>query len=295
MTVLKTFMALRDFWRDAYMRLDITSPSDAESVLKDWVSSVLTNDGLALDSPLRRIFSAKPPEPFFGKWIDAGGNLALHGKTVVVLINPGDGISYEQCVDKRISNVGRAHWELLKEFYTTGVIAGRTKAHHLFYSRALRNTDYDYTVNGRAFAWGWWVSQWDNMLRAVGGNDEGEVFVTLELIAYSTKTANELTLETVKALQSSHLVCSLIIDLLSMVDGSPRQIVLVNKRDIWRDILSAHGYHLVAYPLVDSRGNPRAYRLHGSQGPTSVPLVVLSGAQGMKFPTPYSGAPLVFQ
>jgi hypothetical protein len=132
------------------------------------------------------------------------------------------------------------------------------------------------------------------MLRAVGGDNEEETFVTLELIAYSTKTARELTTPVVKELRSSRLVCSLIIDLLSKVPGSPDQIVLVNKQEVWRDIFAPYGLCLVPSGPVNKRGMPRAYRLHDAQGATPVPLIILNGAQGMKFPRPSDETSLLF-
>src|SRR5438270_706638 len=129
-----TFQELRDFWRDAYSRLNIET-ADVESVLKSWVTDVLTDDGLAIDSPIRNLFSFKPPEPYFGRWIADDGRLLVEGKTVVALINPGDGITYAQCADPNISLAGRPHWQLLKEFYTTGAVIHERTPHYLLYTR----------------------------------------------------------------------------------------------------------------------------------------------------------------
>jgi len=87
---------LCEFWRIAYSTLD-TEAADVESTLENWVTRILTDDGLSLESPVRGLFSFKPPEPFFGHWSADNGSLLVGGKTIVALINPGDGITYEQC------------------------------------------------------------------------------------------------------------------------------------------------------------------------------------------------------
>ncbi len=76
MAAWSTFEELRDFWRSAYSALNIET-GDVESTLKNWVSSVLTNDGVDTDSPIRSLFSFKPPEPFFGHWVADDGSLSV--------------------------------------------------------------------------------------------------------------------------------------------------------------------------------------------------------------------------
>ncbi len=152
-TARDTFEKLREFWRHSYSALNVKN-GDVESALREWIPRILTDDGLSLDSPIRRLFSFKPPEPFFGNWITNNGDLFVESKSVVVLINPGDGITYSQCADPDISLVGRPHWQLLKEYYTTGAIRHDGKLHRLLYTRKLRNPAYNYLAGTRYFAWG---------------------------------------------------------------------------------------------------------------------------------------------
>ena len=90
MSAQSTFEELREFWRAAYAKLDVESGELIEPTLKSWVSRLLDDEGLPRDSPVRELFSSKPPEPYFGRWVDDQGRLSLAGKTVIVLINPGD-------------------------------------------------------------------------------------------------------------------------------------------------------------------------------------------------------------
>jgi len=74
MDAQNTFLELQEFWRESYSKLN-TDNHSVELTLKNWLTKVLTNDGLDLRSPIRHLFSYKPPEPFFGKWIDENGKL----------------------------------------------------------------------------------------------------------------------------------------------------------------------------------------------------------------------------
>lgn len=292
-TAQNTFEKLSEFWRNAYSTLDVKN-GDVESVLKEWIPRILSDDGLSLNSPIRKLFSFKPPEPFFGNWMTDDGNFLVEGKTVVALINPGDGITYSQCADSNISLVGRPHWQLLKEYYTTGAISHNGKLHRLLYTRKLRNPTYNYRAGTRHFAWGWWSSQWENMLRAIGETDEDEAFLTLELFAYSSLNANDLNSNTVNALLSSQLTVRLIVDLIQDESARPKRIILVNKRSIWEPLLQQHGFKFVPMKPQNNRGNPKAYRLCFNGQPTQVPVILLQQAQKMKFPTPDNGAREIF-
>jgi hypothetical protein len=272
MTAQNTFEQLSEFWRSAYSTLN-TETEDVESTLINWIPRVLTDDGLSLNSPIRKLFSFKPPEPFFGNWMTDDGKFLVEGKTVVALINPGDGITYSQCADPDISLVGRAHWQLLKEFYTTGAIRHNGKLHRLLYTRKLRNSAYNYRAGTRHFAWGWWSSQWENMLRAIGETDEDDSFLTLELFAYSSLNANDLNSNTVDALLSSRLTVRLIVDLIQDESARPKRIVLVNKRSIWEPLLQQHGFKLIPLKPRNSRGNPKAYHVYFNRQPTQVPVI----------------------
>lgn len=287
------FQELCEFWHTAYSTLD-TEAVDVESTLKNWVTRILTADGLSLDSPIRSLFSFKPPEPFFGQWSTDNGDLLVGGKTIVALINPGDGITYPQCADPDISLVGRPHWQLLKEFYTTGVVNHQGESHRLLYTRKLRNPTYNYRLGKRQFAWGWWSSQWENMLRAIGETDEDDSFLTLELFAYSSPNASNLNSSTVDALRSSRLVVRLIADLIQDESARPKRIVLVNKRSIWEPLLRQQGYKLVPMKPQNSNGKPKAYRAYFNEQPTQVPVILLEQAQKMKFPKPDNGAREIF-
>jgi hypothetical protein len=90
-----TFEELREFWRAAYSKLP-DEIVDLEPTFKSWVEKILTDDGLTISSPIRQLFSAKPPEPFFGNWIEESCKLSVKNKTIVVLTNPGDGINFSQ-------------------------------------------------------------------------------------------------------------------------------------------------------------------------------------------------------
>ncbi|WP_129346580.1 hypothetical protein [Sorangium cellulosum] len=122
MAPVDTFEELRSFWREAYASLNPQPHQQLQPALEQWASSVLTADGAPPGSPIRSLFSLKPPEPFFGKWRTDERRFGVDGKTIVVLINPGDGIGFAHCATPEISMVGRPHWALLKEFYTTGSI-----------------------------------------------------------------------------------------------------------------------------------------------------------------------------
>lgn len=302
MTAHDTFSELRNFWHDAYLLLHVPfapkghpSASVVEGALRAWVDDVLTRDGVCRASPLRTVFSAKPPEPFFGRWLDEDGQLDVRGKTVVALINPGNGITFEQSSDPDISIVGRPHWHMLKEFYTTGAVLHGGVRHALPYKRDLANPTYSYRAGTKHFGWGWWRGQWRNMLAAIGdARTEEDAFVTLELFAYSSTTANELSSDTVTSLKSSQLAAQLISDLLEIRDNAPGRIVLVNKRAIWEPLLASRGTILREMSPRNRAGLPKAYRAyHGSQ-PTTVPLVVLHQAQKMKFPCPGADAARIF-
>lgn len=296
MSARSTFAELRKFWRAAYSALDVESGDAAgvEAALKEWVSKVLAADSAPPGSPARSLFSYKPPEPYFGRWADEGGGLALEGKTVVALINPGDGITYAQCANPDISLARRPHWQLLKEFYTTGAVACGGALHHLPYTRKLLNPDYDYRSGTKLFGWGWWRGQWENMLRSLGEEDEEEAFVTIELFAYSSPNANLLTSETVESLCSSRMAARLIADLIEDKEAQPRRIVLVNKLAIWGPLLGRRGYEFAPVGPRNRRGAPKAYRAHAGGRPTRVPVVLLHQAQQMKFPTVQGGAGAIF-
>jgi hypothetical protein len=284
---------LSEFWRNAYSKLD-TKAEDVESTLKNWIPKILNDDGLSLSSSIRKLFSFKPPEPFFGYWVTDDGKLSVEGKTVVALINPGDGITYSQCADPNISLVGRSHWQLLKEFYTTGAIRHNEELYRLLYTRKLRNPSYNYRAGTRHFAWGWWSSQWENMLRAIGETDEDDSFLTLELFAYSSLNANDLNSDTVDALLSSRLTTRLIVDLIQDESARPHRIILVNKRSIWEPLLGQYGFSFIPLKPQNSQGNPKAYRLYFNGQLTQVPVILLQQAQKMKFPTPDNGAREIF-
>jgi len=288
-----SFEELCEFWRTAYSTLD-TEAADIESTLKNWVTRILTDDGSSLESPIRSLFSFKPPEPFFGHWRADNGNLLVGKKTIVALINPGDGITYAQCADPDISLVGRPHWQLLKEFYTTGAVSHGGELHRLLYTRKLQNLAYNYrSGTRRQFAWGWWGSQWKNMLRAIGETDEDNSFLTLELFAYSSPNANNLNSAIVNALHSSRLAARLIVDLIQDESARPQRIVLVNKRSIWEPLLQQHGYKLEPLKLQNSKGNPKTYRAFFDGQPTQVPVILLQ-SRNMKFPKPDTGAREIF-
>jgi len=183
---------------------------------------------------------------------------------------------------------------LLKEFYTTGAISHGGKLHRLLYTRKLRNLAYNYRSGSRQFAWGWWGSQWENMLRAIDESDEDESFLTLELFAYSSPNANSLNSNTVDALHSSQLAARLIMALIQDESARPRRIVLVNKRSIWEPLLRGYGYQLIPLKPQNSKGNPKAYRAYFNEQPTQVPVILLEQAQKMKFPKPDNGAREIF-
>lgn len=231
MNAQDTFLELQEFWRKAYSTLDIKN-SDVQATLENWVSKVLTADGLDLQSSIRELFSSKPPEPFYGKWIDENGKLSVNNKTIVVLINPGDRISYAQCNDSEISLSGRTHWQFLKEFYTKGAVTFEGNSYHLPYTRKLFNQSYNYnSESGGKFAHGWWKSQWGNMLRAINETDEDETFLTLELFAYSSPKESPLSIKTVDALYSSRLVIQLIMNIIQSETTQPKKIILVGMRE----------------------------------------------------------------
>jgi|GEM_PF-6194514 len=294
MAVRSTFEELREFWRCAYSALNIET-ADVEPILTNWVSNVLTDDGVSIDSHIRKRFSFKPPEPFFGHWVSDDGNLSVANKTIVALINPGDGITYKQCADPAISLAGRPHWQLLKEFYTTGAVTHGQTLHRLPYTRKLRNPEYNYRSGTKQFAWGWWCGQWENMLRAIGETDEDNSFLTLELFAYSSPNANNLDSDTVEALRSSRLAARLIVDLIQDESAQPRRIVLVNKLAIWEPLLQRHGYEFLPLPPRNHKGIPKAYRAYFNDRPTQVPVILLHQAQQMKFPTLDNGAREIFE
>jgi hypothetical protein len=183
---------------------------------------------------------------------------------------------------------------LLKEFYTTGAIRHDGKSHRLLYTRKLRNPAYNYRAGTKHFAWGWWSSQWENMLRAIGETDEDDSFLTLELFAYSSPNANDLNSNIVDALLSSRLIVRLIVDLIQDESARPRRIILVNKRSIWEPLLGQYGFNFIPMKPQNSRGNPKAYRIHFKGRPTQVPVILLQQAQKMKFPTPDNGAREIF-
>ncbi len=294
MSAQSTFQELRDFWCYAYWALNIET-ADVEPILKSWVSSVLTKDGVGIDSPIRDLFSFKPPEPFFGHWVTDDGSLSVENKTIVALINPGDGITYTQCADPDISLACRPHWQLLKEFYTTGAVTHEQTLHRLLYTRKLLNPKYNYRSGTKQFAWGWWRSQWENMLRAIGETDEDNTLLTLELFAYSSPNANDLNSNIVEALHSSQLAARLIVDLIQDKLARPRRIILVNKLAIWQPLLRHHGYEFMPLAPQSRKGTPKAYRAYFNGQPTQVPVILLHQAQQMKFPTPDNGAREIFE
>lgn len=287
-----TFTELQEFWCKAYSTLDVRN-SDVKSTLENWVSKVLTADGLSSES--RKLFSCKLPEPFFGHWMAENGNLLVDGKTIVVLINPGDGIDYHQCADPDISIVGRPHWQLLKEFYTTGAINHLGKDYHLLYTRKLQNPTYDYCFENKDFAWGWWKSHWENMLRAINETDEDDSFLTLELFAYSSRDAKLLDINVVNALYSSRLATQLIINLIQDESAQPKRIILVGKREkIWQPIFQEQDYKFFPMKPKNKGGKPRAYQICFNDKSIQVPVILLEQAQKMWFPTPDSGAQEIF-
>ena len=188
--------------------------------------------------------------------------------------------------DPHISVVGRPHWSLLKEFYTTNALVRAGSRHRLLYKRALRNPSYTYVASGRRFAWGWWSTQWTNMLRATNDTrDEEDAFVTLELFAYSSPSANRLSVGTVSDVRSSRLVPQLLAQIARYPPRSPpRRIVLVNKRSIWEPLLQQFGITFVELAPRNRAGIVKAFRGQAAGRPTEVPLIFLNGAQGMKFP-----------
>jgi len=294
-----TFDELRTFWRNAYEQLVVPDASTPfGSVLETWCGSVLARDSGG-SKTVEALFSRKAPEPFFGRWANPAGQLCLQDKTVVVLINPGNGIDIEHYTDPKISTIGRPFWSILKEFYTTGAVSHGDTNHWLPYKPGLRNQDFDYRVDGKFFAWGWWEAQWQNMLTAIGqdpGQDPEATFVTLELFAYSSSTANKLNAHAVEGLHSSRLASRFIVELLRSSENRPRGVILVNKTDIWRELLKANEFDLVESPVLDQAGRPRAHFIHdcSSGRPTDVPAVVLSSAQQMKFPRSGNGAEEIF-
>lgn len=293
MSAQKTYDQLKEFWRSAYSSLS-DSPQDIELTLTQWISNIFTTDGLELNSSFRTLFSAKPPEPYFGKWVTDDGELAVQGKTIVALINPGDGITFRHCEDPDISLVGRPHWRLLKEYYTTGAVTHDGAPHHLLYSRKLLNPTFNYRSGTRHFAWGWWNGQWKNMLHAISEDDEDEAFLTLELIAYSSPNANGLNSEVVNKLTSSRLVVQLICDLMQQETAKPKRIILVNKKSIWEPIFQQKGFRFMALGPLNRGGKPKAYQVFSNEKTTPVPVILLHQAQKMKFPTVESGANDIF-
>ncbi len=293
MNAQDTFLELQEFWRKAYSLLDVKNP-DIKSTLEKWVSEVLIADGLSPESSVYDLFSFKPPEPFFGGWTADSGDLSVSGKTIVALINPGDGITYNQCADSKISVVGRSHLQLLKEFYTTGSIKYSGKFYRLIYSRKLRNPEYNYRSGTKQFAWGWWSGQWENMLRAINETDEDDSFLTLELFAYSSEKATKLNSNIVDKLHSSQLVIRLIANLIQDESARPKRIVLVNKRKIWEPWLHEYGYKLVPMKQKNKADEPKAFRVYFNEQPTEVPVILLEKAQKMKFPKPDNGAREIF-
>lgn len=239
MDATATYEELRSFWQTAYASLDPEPGSRQgarlQAMLEQWASGVLAADGVSATSPIRKLFSLKPPEPFFGSWRCTNGGFSVAGKTIIALINPGDGIGFAHCADPDISLVGRPHWALLKEFYTNGSVYHDGSAHALLYKRDLMNPNYGYRHGTRTFGWGWWSGQWANMLRAMGETrSEEECFLTIELFAYSSPSAGRLSADVLSVLRSSGLVVRLLAELVQQPqETAPRRIVLVNKRAVW--------------------------------------------------------------
>jgi len=292
-----TFEELRFFWESAYSSLTPDPRSDLQTTLKRWASDVLAVDGIPLTSPFRDHFSLKPMEPFFGSWRSVRGGLSLAGKTVVTLINPGDGIDFQHCASPNISLVGRPYWALLKEFYTTGAVLHNGASHTLLYKRDLMNPSYNYRNGTRKFGWGWWTVQWANMLHAIGETrDEEDCFLTLELFAYSSLTAGRLSTDVLSALTSSRLVVRLLAELICQSSGSaPRCVVLVNKLSVWQSVLKDYRIEFEALSPCNRAGEPIAFRGRLRGRPTPTPLILLNRAQGMKFPRGPEVTRLIFE
>jgi hypothetical protein len=289
-----SFNELQAFWKDVYA--DLEPGQDLTKALNAWVPTLIERDSQG-NAQLQRQFSAKLPEPYFGRWVDDAGRLCLRRKTVVVLINPGNGMPVHEYDNSGLSLLGVPVWRVWKEFYTRGRIEQGGASHWLPYKRSLSCTKR--SSNGaRRYAWGWWAGQWENMMRALGQcteDDEEESFVTLELFAYSSSSAKGLSVDAARTLRSTDLVTKLIVSLLnSPPEHQPRGIVLVNKVAIWQEVLRHHGFTLAQSPSSGRSRRPRAFVVCRGEQQTAVPAVLLHQAQGMKFPRPGNGAEAIF-
>lgn len=135
------------------------------------------------------------------------------------------------------------------------------------------------------------------MLRSLGETrSEEECFLTIELFAYSSPNAGRLSADVVSALRSSRLVIRLLAELVrNPSTAAPRRIVLVNKRTVWERVFAQHGITFDALAPQDRAGNPRAFRGRLEGRATDVPLIILNGAQGMKFPSHADTARMTFE
>jgi hypothetical protein len=297
------FIELRDLWRGAFARLpDADDAGDFQQVAAEWRRGVWDREeraDAALQETLSARFSARLPEPFFGQWLTNNGELNARGKTIVGMINPGDGIPYDAYFYSEMSIVGRPFFAMLREFYANGgFLEHAGEPHHLLYKRTLRDESFvPPPGDTKDYAWVWWGSRFANILRALGydeAHSEESELLTFEFFAYQSRTASLLDESLARRLPSTMLVGRLVAELLQLREGRPRAVVLVNKARQWGRLLSEVLERRVDLrPACPHPEHARLQRLEVGGEEGHVPMYVVT-SQGMYFPRRDAGASCLF-